>query len=96
MDTAIHIDGEQSIISKAEKVAIDLNALKMSLRLLTDRYVIAKEAAIDYNEVIAAVAEKSGLKPAVIKAFIAARYKETTVEKKELADQLSLLCEEIG
>jgi len=74
---------------------IQLDVVKQSLVFLTERYIIAQDAAADYKNVVDAVAEKSNIDASVIKTFIAAKHKDKCRVKKHLADQLSLLFEEL-
>lgn len=79
--------------------AVKLKPLRDGLKELEAAYELARASRAALKEKVAAVSEKSGLSPAVIRAFIAARMAEDaerSERKAEQARQLSMVFEEIG
>ena len=80
-------------------VTVKLKPLRDGLKELENAYELMRAARTAFKEKIAAVAEKSGVEPSVIRAFVATRMIEDSEKadrKAEQARQLVLVFEEVG
>lgn len=76
--------------------AVQLQPLRDSLKELTALHQRAADARDGYGDLVDAVADKTRLKPAVIRAFVNARLSETGIRKVVATKQLALVFEEVG
>ena len=76
--------------------AIALQPLRDSIKELTALHQRAANAREAYADLVDAVADKTRLKPAVIRAYINARLSETGMRSVATAKQLALVFEEVG
>ncbi|MDO8595932.1 MAG: hypothetical protein Q7R45_04830 [Sulfuricaulis sp.] len=93
--------GKQTVINISDK---GLRAAGNGMRLAEIRAALpeleaacnrAIEAAEDFGTLCQLVGLKAGTDPAVVKAFVSARCKETVAKAEAKAEQLSLLFSEI-
>lgn len=82
--------------AESAEAVLQLDGLRQSLKELTTRYQRMTTAREDFKLMVAAVAEKTGLKPPIARAFIAARLSEHGDRAVERAKQLALVFDEIG
>ena len=86
--------------SAAESNAVvKLKPLRDGLKELENAYELMRASRTAFKEKIAAMAEKSGVEPSVIRAFVAARMLEDSdkADRKEAqARQLVLMFDEVG
>lgn len=78
---------------------VKLKPLRDGLKELENAYEMMRASRTAFKEKIAAVAEKSGVEPSVIRAFIATRMIEDSEKadrKTEQARQLVMVFEEVG
>lgn len=75
---------------------VQLQPLRESLKQLTALYQRSKDAREAYADLVDAVADKTKLKPAVIRAFVNARMSDTGQRKAESAKQLAMVFDEVG
>jgi hypothetical protein len=78
---------------------IKLKPLRDSLKELEDSYELMRASRAAFRERLAAVAEKSGVHPAVIRAFVAARMADDAEKASAAADrarQLAIVFDEVG
>mgnify|MGYP001595633390 CR=1 FL=1 len=78
---------------------LKLKPLRDGLKELENAYELMRASRTAYREKIAAVAEKSGVEPSVIRAFVATRMIEDSEKadrKAAQARQLVLVFEEVG
>lgn len=66
------------------------------MRNLTSLARAHGSAATEFSESVKAVAKKSGLRVPVLRAFVLARSGDKFADRKESAEQLSLLFETVG
>jgi hypothetical protein len=71
-------------------------ALKKGMPELERLYIDQQGAAEDFAACVKAVAEKSGLKPAVVRKAVTAKCDSKIDEAKHEAEQLSMALEEVG
>ncbi len=76
--------------------AVQLQPLRESLKELTALHQRATNAREAYGDLVDAVADKTRLKPAVIRAFVNARLSETGQRKVATTKQLAMVFEEVG
>jgi hypothetical protein len=76
--------------------AVTLQPLRDSIKELTALHQHAANAREAYADLVDAVADKTKLKPAVIRAFINARLSETGMRSVAKAKQLAMVFEEVG
>lgn len=82
--------------SSAEAGVVQLEALRESLKELEVRHERMVGAREDYASVVKVVSERSQVKPAVIRALIAARLSERGERAVERAQQMALVFDSIG
>jgi len=75
---------------------VRLETVKVRIDHLVQLKRSATDAATEYAEAVAKTAEDSGCRPGVVKRFVSARLSEKFNDRKEEAQQLSLLFEEVG
>jgi hypothetical protein len=95
-EPATAIKTEPASTPEADAVAITLKPLQASIKelmALHQRMVNAREA---YANLVDAVADKTKLKPAVIRSFIAAKMSETGARRVVVARQLAMVFDEVG
>jgi hypothetical protein len=76
--------------------AVTLQPLRDSIKELTALHQRAANAREAYADLVDAVADKTRLKPAVVRAYINARLSETGMRSVAKAKQLALVFEEVG
>lgn len=79
--------------------AVKLKPLRDGLKELEQAYELARASRSALKEKISAIAEKTGLAPAVIRGFLAARMAEDSEKAErqaERAQQLAMIFEEVG
>jgi len=82
-----------------QSAVVKLKPLRDGLKELENAYELMRASRTVFKEKIAAVAEKSGVEPSVIRAFIATRMiedSEKSERKAEQARQLVMVFEEVG
>ena len=82
-----------------QSAVVKLKPLRDGLKELENAYELMRASRTAYREKIAAVAEKSGVEPSVIRAFVAMRMIEDSEKadrKVEQARQLVMVFEEVG
>ncbi len=80
-------------------MTLKLKPLRDGLKELESAYELMRASRAAYREKIAVVAEKSGVEPSVIRAFVAARMVEDSEKagrKAEQARQLAMVFDEVG
>ena len=78
---------------------VKLKPLRDGLKELENAYELMRASRTAFREKVAAVAEKSGVEPSVIRAFVATRMiedSEKAERKAEQARQLVMVFEEVG
>lgn len=76
--------------------AVQLQPLRESLKELSALHQRATNAKEAYHDLVDVVADKTKLKPAVIRAYVDARLSETGQRKVNTTMQLAMVFEEIG
>jgi hypothetical protein len=95
--SVLKIDPKQTPPAEAESEAVvTMEPLKVALKELTAGYERMRNAREDYKSLVDAVAEKSKLKPAVIRSYINARMSEHGQRRIEQALQLVLVFDRVG
>ena len=82
-----------------QSAVVKLKPLRDGLKELENAYELMRASRTAYREKVAAVAEKSGVEPSVIRAFVAMRMiedSEKAERKAEQARQLVMVFEEVG
>lgn len=92
--------GSKSPEPATEKdAAVKLKPLRDGIKEIENAYELMRASRAAFREKVAAVAEKSGVEPSVIRAFVAARMmddSERAGRKVESARQLAMVFEEVG
>lgn len=79
--------------------AVKLKPLRDGLKELETAYELMRASRTAFRDKLRAIAEKSGLEPSVIRAFVAARMVEDSEKaerKAEQACQLAMVFDEVG
>ena len=82
--------------SRGAAKPIQPTVIKHRLDELVRLHQRAGEARDDLAEAIAATAEASGLRPAVVRKYVAGRARDKLVDMQKDCEQLSLLLEDLG
>jgi hypothetical protein len=89
-------DAIESFQRKEKDRAADISVLEKGMAELERLYMEQKMAAEDYAASVKAIAETSGLKPAVIRKVVQAKCDATLEDTRYEAEQLSMALEVVG
>lgn len=74
-----------------DRTAVSLEALSVSMGQLESLWRAKQEVGEQFKECVDAVAQKAGLQPNVVKAYVDARCKDKVQKAKRTLEQLALV-----